>query len=303
MNLKAITIVCLICSTVCCNSNTSKVSAQDSPEWLILSKEAQERVVNDYVDAFDEFAQVMPKFGQDTEAQWAADTVHAMALSIKQNKYPFTKSLAMISQMQNYTGYGMAYFNAIIGAYSEPQLARYAKNIIHNSDSLYSSLKDFNFEDVRKLIFFQATSDYNMQLFNTLNRINNGRSFNREIYLSMYSVAFLDSISQLKDYSDIEIFKVSSILESFSSFQMICPLLAIFSGTKEKYDSNIGVITEAAKHIDSQSTQVFQALNEGKKVEIMPDTEFEAWMITTNQHKVKLLKLLTKFVKEWNPTE
>jgi rhamnose utilization protein RhaD (predicted bifunctional aldolase and dehydrogenase) len=84
---------------------------------------------------------------------------------------------------------------------------------------------------------------------------------------------------------------------------MICPLLAIFSGTKEKYDSNIGVITEAAKHIDSQSTQVFQALNEGKKVEIMPDTEFEAWMITTNQHKVKLLKLLTKFVKEWNPTE
>lgn len=66
MNLKAITIVCLICSTVCCNSNTSKVSAQDSPEWLILSKEAQERVVNDYVDAFDEFAQVMPKFGQDT---------------------------------------------------------------------------------------------------------------------------------------------------------------------------------------------------------------------------------------------
>jgi hypothetical protein len=88
MNLKAITIVCLICSTVCCNSNTSKVSAQDSPEWLILSKEAQERVVNDYVDAFDEFAQVMPKFGQDTEAQWAADTVHAMALSIKDVPLP-----------------------------------------------------------------------------------------------------------------------------------------------------------------------------------------------------------------------
>jgi hypothetical protein len=40
------------------------------------------------VDAFDEFAQVMPKFGQDTEAQWAADTVHAMALSIKDVPLP-----------------------------------------------------------------------------------------------------------------------------------------------------------------------------------------------------------------------
>ena len=296
-------IVCLTCSVMCCNSNTSKVCAQNSPEWLTLSKETQEKVVNDYVDAFDEFAQVMPKFGQDTEAQWAADSVHTMALALKQNKYSFQKSLALISQMQNYTAYGMVYFNATICAYKEPQLAGYAINIIHNSDSLYNSLKDSNFEDVRKLTFFQATSDYNMQLFNTLNRINNGRDFNREIYLSMYSVAFLDSISQLKDYSDIEIFKVSSVLESFSNFQMICPLLAIFSGTKEKYDSNIGVITEAAKHIDSQSTQVFQALNEGKKVEVMSDSEFEAWMITTNQYKVRLLKLLTKFVKEWNPTE
>jgi hypothetical protein len=286
---------------MCCNSNTGKVSAQDSPEWLTLSKEAQKRIVNDYVDALDEFAQMMPKFGQDTEAQWAADTVHTMAIALRHDQYPFHKSIATISQMQNYAAYGMTYFNATIGTYKEPTLARYALNIITQSDSLYKSLKEVDFLDVRKLALFNATSVYNMQLFNTLNRINNDRDYNREIFLSIYSIAALDSISQIKEYSDKEIYKISSVLESFSYFQMVCPLLALLSGTQEKYDSNIDVITDAAKHIDSQSTLIFGAIDERKKIEVMSDSDFESWMITTSQHKVKLMKLLTKFVKEWNP--
>ena len=298
---KVILIATFICSTMCCNSNTGKVSAQDSPEWLTLSKEAQKRIVNDYVDALDEFAQMMPKFGQDTEAQWAADTVHTMAIALRHDQYPFHKSIATISQMQNYVAYGMAYFNATIGTYKEPTLARYALNIITQSDSLYNSLKEIDFRDVRKLALFNATSVYNMHLFNTLNRINNDRDYNREIFLSIYSIAALDSISQIKDYSDKEIYKISSVLESFSYFQMVCPLLALLSGTQEKYDSNIDVITDAAKHIDSQSTLIFGAIDERKKIEVMSDSDFESWMITTSQHKVKLMKLLTKFVKEWNP--
>ena len=298
---KVILIATFICSTMCCNSNTGKVSAQDSPEWLTLSKEAQKRIVNDYVDALDEFVQMMPKFGQDTEAQWAADTVHTMAIALRHDQYPFHKSIATISQMQNYAAYGMTYFNATIGTYKEPTLARYALNIITQSDSLYKSLKEVDFLDVRKLALFNATSVYNMQLFNTLNRINNDRDYNREIFLSIYSIAALDSISQIKEYSDKEIYKISSVLESFSYFQMVCPLLALLSGTQEKYDSNIDVITDAAKHIDSQSTLIFGAIDELKKIEVMSDSDFESWMITTSQHKVKLMKLLTKFVKEWNP--
>ena len=296
-----ISIICFVCSIVCCSSNTNKVSAQDSPEWLSLSKEAQERIVNDYVDALDEFAQVMPKFGQDTEAQWAADTVHTMAIALRHDQYPFHKSIATISQMQNYVAYGMAYFNATIGTYKEPRLARYALNIITQSDSLYNSLKEVDFLDVRKLALFNATSVYNMQLFNTLNRINNDRDYNREIFLSIYSIGALDSLSSVNDYSDMEIYKIASVLESFSYFQMVCPLLALLSGTQEKYDSHIDVITDAAKHIDSQSTLIFDAIDERKKIEVMSDSDFESWMITTSQHKVKLMKLLTKFVKEWNP--
>ena len=303
MNLKAITIVCLICSTVCCNSNTSKVSAKDSPEWLILSKEAQERVVNDYVDAFDEFAQVMPKFGQDTEAQWATDTVHTMALDLKQNKYPFTKCLAMISQMQNYTGYGMAYFNATIGLYKEPHLAGFALDIIHANDSVYNELQQKQFKDIRLLSHYRIISINNMQLFNSLNRINNEKPLDNEFRFTLFCLGNLDEMMKKDEYSEKEIFIISSVLESYSYFQMMCPLLMLFSGSKEKYDSNIDVITDAAMHIDSQSTSVIQAAREGKKVVVMGDSDFETWMITTTQHKVKLLNLLTKLVKEWEPSE
>ena len=303
MKFKAITIIYFMCSAMCCNSNTGKVSAQDSPEWLILSKESQEKIVNDYVDAFDEFAQVMPKFGQDTEAQWATDTVHIMALDLKQNKYPFTKSLAMISQMQNYTGYGMAYFNATIGLYKEPHLAGFALDIIRANDSVYNELQQKQFNDIRLLSHYRIISINNMQLFNSLNRINNEKPLDNEFRFTLFCLGKLDEMMKKDEYSEKEIFKISSVLESYSYFQMMCPLLMLFSGSKEKYDSNIDVITDAAMHIDSQSTSVIQAAREGKKVVVMGDSDFETWMITTTQHKVKLLNLLTKFIREWNPSE
>ena len=303
MKTRLFIIACYICCVVSCSSNPTKGIATSTPEWLTLSEDVQQKIATEYVSALDEFAQVMPKFAQDTEAQWAADSVHAMVTELKRSQYPFQKKLAMISQMQNYTAYGMVYFNAVIGAYKEPQLAGYALKIIPQSDSLYHSLEDVDFGNVRKLTLFQATSVYNMQLFNTLNRINNEKDYNREIFLSIYSIGVLDSLSRVNDYSDREIYKVANVLESFSYFQMICPLLALLSKTQEKYDSNIEIITEAAKHIDSQSTPVLNAIDEHKKVEVMSDSEFEKWTLTTTQHKVKLMKLLTKFVKDWNPSE
>ena len=83
----------------------------------------------------------------------------------------------------------------------------------------------------------------------------------------------------------------------------VYPLLRLFSCTKDNYDSHINIIVEAAKHFDSQSTPILQSIGEGRKISVISDAEFEEWMIAATEHKVKLLKLLTKFVKEWSPTE
>ena len=44
-------------------------------------------------------------------------------------------------------------------------------------------------------------------------------------------MSVIDSIANLKDYTKAELFKVSSVLECYSYFQMVCPLLKMFSGT------------------------------------------------------------------------
>ena len=209
----------------------------------------------------------------------------------------------MISQMQNYTGYGMVYFNAIIGTYAVPDLAGYALRIIPLSDSLYCQLEEAKFEDVRLLSRFNLQSIYNMHLFNTLNRINSDQPADREITSTMYAWMAMDSIANMKEYFDKDIFKISTILESYASFQMVYPLLRLFSGTEENFDSHINIIVEAAKHFDSQSTPIFQSIGEGRKISVINDAEFEEWMIAATEHKVKLLKLLTKLVKEWSLTE
>lgn len=300
MKFKAITIVCLMCSAMCFSSNTSKVSAHNSPEWLTLSKEVQKKIVNDYADALSGFAQVMPKFGLDTKAQWAADTVHAMATDLKNNHYPFEKCYAIISKMQSYTGYGMAYLNATIGLNKEPPFAEYTLNIINESDSAYNMLQEKQFKDVWALSHKRIISITDMQMFNSLMRINNGKPLDYEIKSTLFWLGKLVERMILDDYTEKEIFKISSVLEFFFYFEMVCPLLNRFSGSQEKYDSIIDDIKEAAKHNDSKSIPIFNSIDDEKKIKAMSDSEFETWMITTSQHKVKLMKLLTKLVKEWN---
>ena len=305
MKLKTSIIVCLLGFIGYGYSCTNNIKAKNSPDWLPISLEVQESIVNDYVKALDEYAQVMPYFADDTEAQWAADKVHAMAMSLKQNQCSFLQKLATISQMQNYTGYGMAYFNAMICVYKEPEATNVVFQIIPKSDSIYSYLKETKFEDVRSMSVFNIRSIQNMQLFHTINLINNDldEDKDKEFWNIIYAVWAMDSIACIEEYSDNDVYKISAILESYSFFQMVCPLLKLFSGTTGKLYSHIDMVTEAANHIDSQSAPIFQSVEKGEKVEVMNDFEFEKWIISATKYKVKLLTLLTKFIKEWEQSE
>ena len=298
--MRILLIACFFLCAAYSYSNIKDDRRQDAPKWLPLSPEAQEKIIKDYVAALDEFAQVMPAFGGDTESDWAADTVHTMAMAIEQNQYPFLQNYATISQMQNYTAYGMVYFNAIIATYKEPDIAGYALQMLSQSDSLYCELQKMGFEDVGCLSVFNIGSLLNMHLFYTLNGVNNDREVDRELGLLMYSMNVLDSISSLKKYSDKDVYKVAAVLESYAFFQMVCPLIMSFSVTMEKFDAHIDELTEPARFFDSQSAPLFQSVKDGRKVAVMNDAVFEDWMISATNYKVGLLKLLSKFVREWS---
>lgn len=305
MKNRSITIAfaCIIwCIAYGC-SNPKKQKIQDSPKKVTPSESAQNEIIKEYVKAFDAFAQIMPKFGQDTEAQWAADTVHVMAVSLERSSYSYPQRMAIISQMQNYTAYGMTYFNATIGLYKNSELASYALKMIHPSDSIYNELKKTQFKDVRLLSVFNIASIQNMQLFVALNRLNNDQPMGEELLSTMHALAAMDYITQAKEYTDKEILKISSVMDAFSFFKMIYSLVCLFSGSEEQYNENMVPMVEFAKFVDSQSTPIFNATEDKKKIDVMSDEEHEKWLIKATQYKIDMLRLTTKLIKKWEPTE
>ena len=285
-------LVMLLCS---CNNKSNN-------QQVNQTKQVGE-LIEEYVKALDEFAQIMPKFGQDTEAQWAADTVHTMAASLKGNIFSSSQRIAIISQMHNYTAYGMAYFNAITGLYENKELASYVLTMIPQCDSVYNELKKSQFENVRLMSLFNIVSIQNMQMFVTLNRLNTNRSAGEELGSTMYAIAVMDSLTKNSEYSDKDLIKISSVMETYTFFKMIYSLVSLFSGSEEKYNENMIPMTEFAKFVDSQSSVIFKTIKDQEKIRVMSDDEYEKWMIKATRYKVDMLKLTTKLIKEWEPTD
>ena len=299
MKTKIVIFICFVWCLISCGSNAKKSNASSVEK----SEESQDELVHDYVNALDGFAQIMPKFGQDTEAEWAADTVHAMAASLKGKRYSYHQSMAIISQMQNYTAYGMAYFNAITGLYENKELASYVLTMIPQCDSVYNELKKSQFENVRLMSLFNIVSIQNMQMFVTLNRLNTNRPAGEELGSTMYAIAVMDSLTKNSEYSDKDIIKISSVMETYTFFKMIYSLVSLFSGSEEKYNENMIPMTEFAKFVDSQSSVIFKTIKDQEKIRVMSDDEYEKWMIKATRYKVDMLKLTTKLIKEWEPTD
>jgi hypothetical protein len=298
MKTRIVIFICFVWCLISCGSNAKKSNASSAEK----SEESQDELVHDYVNALDGFAQVMPKFGQDTEAEWAADTVHVMAASLKGKQCSSPQSVAIISQMQNYTAYGMAYFNAITGLYENRELASYVLTMIPKCDSVYNELKKSQFENVRLLSLFNIVSVQNMQMFVTLNRLNTNRPAGDELGSTMYVIALMDSLTRVSGYSDKDITKISSVMETYTFFKMIYSLVSLFSGSEEKYNENMIPMTEFAKFVDSQSSAIFKTAKNKEPIEVMSDDEHEKWLLQATRYKVKMLRLVTKLVKEWEPT-
>ena len=62
-------------------------------------------------------------------------------------------------------------------------------------------------------------------------------------------------------------------------------------------------MTEFAKFVDSQSSAIFKTAKNKEPIEVMSDDEYEKWMIKATRYKVDMLKLTTKLIKEWEPTD
>ena len=140
----------------------------------------------------------------------------------------------------------MAYFNAIIGTYRDPEASRFILHFKHDCDSLYIIAEEKNFHDVCSLSHLGNHSLFLLQLFKYLNDVNQGNSDEEKdtgsLGISLYSSEIIDELSENTSYTEKDLFKISQLLEGAGSFQVYCPLAQIFfelaSGVRKKHVHN-----------------------------------------------------------------
>ena len=266
-------------------------------DLLTLPALVQNIIINDYINALDSFSQGMPIIGGDTESTWAADTVHTMVQRVKEGHQSFLKNMADIYQMHSYIAYGMSYYNAIIGLpHDTTKLCNFVlKDMLASSDSLHQAIIANDYKNIKTWNDLRFESILNMQLFNTLNGMNNQPTYtDSDLGYSVRCEMIIDSLINKGQLTDKEIFQTSCFLESTSFFKMIVPLIILFDGSSGFVVKNKDYITEAALYFDARANLVFDYYYDGKEMQYLTDKEFEDYMLKATRYKADLLRIATK---------
>ena len=251
-------------------------------DLLTLPALVQNIIINDYINALDSFSQGMPIIGGDTESTWAADTVHTMVQRVKEGHQSFLKNMADIYQMHSYIAYGMSYYNAIIGLpHDTTKLCNFVlKDMLASSDSLHQAIIANDYKNIKTWNDLRFESILNMQLFNTLNGMNNQPTYtDSDLGYSVRCEMIIDSLINKGQLTDKEIFQTSCFLESTSFFKMIVPLIILFDGSSGFVVKNKDYITEAALYFDEKANHVFDYYYDGKEIQYLSDKKFEDYLL------------------------
>ena len=280
-----------------CKEHRTITREINNADWVTISDSAQKRIVQDYVNALDSFALAMPIVGSDTESTWAADTVHTMTQRVREGQQSFLKNMVDIYQMHSYIAYGMSYFNAIIGfPHDTTKLCNFVlKDMLASSDSLHRAIIANDYKGIETWNELRFESILNMQLFYTLNGMNNQPTYtDPDLGYSVRCEMIIDSLINKAELTDKEIFQVSCFLESSSFFKMIVPLIILFDGSSGLVTKNKDYITEVAHYFDARTNPVFDYYYDGKEIQHLSDKDFEEYMLKATRYKVELLRIATQ---------
>lgn len=258
-----------------------------------LMKGYESDAVRSYVAALDSFATVMPLIGGDTESDWAADCIHAMARRILEGNMDFHESMCRIYQIQNYLAYGMTYPLAIFAMRTEPELAKYALDIIARDDSAFTEISNGRFSDMEFIRTYGFISFFNIQLYYHLyDRFMKEDMHKDPLFadanLGLYQ-QYLDILDGFGDWTPLEREKTSAAFEGAMFFHTFYPMILANAPSREYALQIMDYIMEAADFFDEHSVPFFEDTPQP-----MSDSEYKAFLIKATEYKTALLGMLTR---------
>ena len=281
----------IVCAFVYINHNV--MANNDFP---LLKESSQSEVVDQLGAAIREMAMASRPVGGDSETYWAASVVDSLHKTLSPSGRSFMQNMATIHHMNSYFAYGMNYFSSVIGLYSCPEEAGYARYSVSVCDSLANNAKNSSYEDILAIADLGAYSYYYTQLYVTmLHKINGHSDYkDNDLGFSLRALSLLRYAKASNIFSDAEIVKIYFVLDAVSFYKSFCGYLLSLTYDDVKRTLLREKLIEYAYYIDEISSPIFQAIySENDKLLTMTDQQFEVFMIKMAGIKVDMMSRLT----------
>lgn len=234
--ITTIIIACTFLFSESCKGNKLSEADTISDEYyLAYSGNFNEEIIKPEVHAWQKVAKVIyPRVCDDTETQWAALQADSLAnVLLSESNFSNGEQLARLCEIQNTIAYGMSYFSAIIGAYTNPKASEAARMMMQSSYAEIDSLRSTDYKNARMLIAFEQTIYANFGLFMELGTqysdgepqfVKNNQEMNA-LNNAKINVLFKEA----KD--SVQAFRYSTLINNTTFFMTYCPLAFWLAGS------------------------------------------------------------------------
>ena len=300
-----IVVVLLVIGIVACNgtarsSNYLAMGTDDS--FLEYNGDFHKDIIVPQIKAWEEVAKMMyPRVCDDTETEWAAIKIDSLANELLNNtSLPKGEQLARLYEIENIACYGMSYFSAVIGSYSNPDASQDALSILQRSYEANDSLRDNEYKNADLLTLYEQSVYFNYCAFMILGtQYNEGEPqfVTNNIEMNEYNFACVSYL--FKNMEDkIKAYRYATIINNTSFFMTFCPLAFWLAGS-EFQEENMNEYMEIGGWFDKKAAPVISAIRNESLSTLSPISEedFSSLLKQSSVYRAKLIILLFKAIQ------
>lgn len=291
-------IIFFLLFSISCKGN--KLSESDSITdecYYAYSGNFHEEIIKPETQAWQKIARIIyPRVCDDTETQWAAFQADSLAnVLLSESTLSNGEQIARLCEIQNTIAYGMSYFSAIIGAYTNPKASEAARMMMQYSYSEMDSLRDTDYNNARMLVAFEQSSYANIGLFMELGTqysdgepqfVTNNQEMNA-VNNAKINVLF-------KDCNDtVQAFRYASLINNTTFFMTYCPLAFWLAGSdfqQANQDEYIKIGGWFDKQVEQVNTAIYN--NNMKDLPKMSLEKYSEIEKQASEYRVRLIELL-----------
>ena len=265
--------------------------------FTLLSEKTQEAIITDLSTAINNLAQASKPVGGDDETYWAASMVDSLYKVVTVQNKPFLEQIATIHHMNSYFAYGMNYFSSVVGMYSCPEEAGYARYSVQVCDSLANNAKVAGYKDIMAVADISAYSYFYTQLYVTmLHKINGHKDFkDRDLGYPLQNLGLLRYVNEKGVFTEEELTKIYFAFDAVCFYKSYYGYLMSLTYDDTQRKKTHEKLIEYAYYIDEVSGPFFEAVYADEYQPLkMTNDEFEVFMLKATEIKVDIMRLLTE---------